>query len=122
MTIEAQIKEFLRNIAFPNSDRKAAEVELRGIIERVHISSHSSGYDHGYDLGWQNGYQARSQVRDGIMKIHDVVRTCEVCPSQWEARTEYDEPVYIRYRFGRLMVAIGQPGEHVWTRLSRCSF
>ena len=40
------------------------------------------------------------------MKVKDVIQTCEACPSQWDAKTEDDRNVYIRYRWGWLQIHI----------------
>lgn len=47
------------------------------------------------------------------MKLKSIVQTCEACPSQWEAMTEDDRPVYIRYRWGELGIGVGKPGESI---------
>jgi len=46
-------------------------------------------------------------------KIVDLKRTCVACPSQWEARTKDDRPVYVRYRWGYLSVMMGKKGESI---------
>ena len=38
------------------------------------------------------------------MTIKDIVQTCYACPSQWEAKTEDNKAVYIRYRWGCLSI------------------
>jgi hypothetical protein len=45
------------------------------------------------------------------MRLLDLRRTCESCPSQWEARTEDGEFFYARYRFGRLTYGTGRSCE-----------
>jgi hypothetical protein len=47
------------------------------------------------------------------MEVVDLVQTCGSCPSQWEARTEDNRPVYVRYRWGYLSVVVGEPGETI---------
>lgn len=47
------------------------------------------------------------------MKIKNLVQTCGACPSQWEASTEDNRPIYIRYRWGYLEIHIGKPGDDV---------
>jgi hypothetical protein len=44
----------------------------------------------------------------GIPRIRIVraVRTCLACPSQWEAWTDDERPVHLRYRHGRGTVEI----------------
>ena len=44
------------------------------------------------------------------MKIKYLEQTCKYCPAQWEARTDCDHPVYIRYRWGELRIEIGPKG------------
>ena len=41
------------------------------------------------------------------MKIKQLKQTCSAFPSQWEARTEDDKYVYIRYRGGYLSMGVG---------------
>jgi hypothetical protein len=54
------------------------------------------------------------------MKIKNLIQTCIACPSQWEAMTEDNRPVYIRYRWGTLQVTVGMPGDkHVLSENSR---
>ena len=45
------------------------------------------------------------------MKINDIVMTCSACPSQWDAKTEHGEYVYIRYRWGSFRIDIN--GEQI---------
>ena len=40
------------------------------------------------------------------MKLYNVDRTCTACPAQWDAMTEDDHSVYIRYRSGQFLVAV----------------
>jgi hypothetical protein len=40
----------------------------------------------------------------------DLKQTCVMLPSQWEARTGDNCPVYIRYKYGYLSVRIGPQG------------
>lgn len=42
-----------------------------------------------------------------MIRITELTRTCEACPSQWEGRTADGDYVYIRYRWGTLSVGIG---------------
>ena len=52
------------------------------------------------------------------MKIKNLIQTSDVCPSQWEFRTEDDRPVYVHYRFGCLSVYVGKEGnDTVWGEL-----
>lgn len=47
------------------------------------------------------------------MKLTELKRTCWMCPSQWEAKTDDDRWVYFRYRHGRLTVEVGPVGVHI---------
>lgn len=47
------------------------------------------------------------------MKIKRIVCTCHASPSLWEAYTEEDEAVYIRYRWGLLEIRVSKPGETI---------
>ena len=49
--------------------------------------------------------------------ISDIRQTCTACPSQWEAVTTNNRPVYIRYRHGYLSVQIGFAGGDMKTAL-----
>ncbi len=49
------------------------------------------------------------------MKLKNVKCTCGACPSQWEATTEDNKPVYIRYRWGYLSIREGEIGGDVWS-------
>lgn len=56
--------------------------------------------------------------RDEPLRLFRVVKTCEACPTQFDALTAIEEqprPVYIRYRHGRLLVAVGPPGGDSWS-------
>ena len=41
------------------------------------------------------------------MKIHNLTQLTPACPSQWEADTEDGRKVYVRYRWGKLRVGVG---------------
>jgi hypothetical protein len=43
-------------------------------------------------------------MRKNQMILHNLKRTCEASPSQWEAINEQGENVYIRFRFDSLQV------------------
>ena len=47
-----------------------------------------------------------------MVRITSLMQTCEMCPSQWEGRTDDDREVYIRYRHGHGYVSVGAPGDH----------
>lgn len=61
------------------------------------------------------------------MKLCDVVRTCIACPSQWDAMTEDNHSVYIRYRWGNISMLVcpeigkreytGSDGYGVWVTI-----
>src|SRR5579864_4666766 len=45
------------------------------------------------------------------LRVRGLVRICEAMPSAWQATTLDGRPVYIRYRYGRLKVYVGEePG------------
>jgi hypothetical protein len=50
----------------------------------------------------------------GVIKVTELQQTCEASPSQWEGRTADDQPVYVRYRWGKLAVHIAEPGDDLW--------
>jgi len=41
------------------------------------------------------------------MKIKSLTQTCFCCPSQWEGLLDDGRSIYIRYRYGKLFVGIG---------------
>jgi hypothetical protein len=43
------------------------------------------------------------------MKIKTLKTTSTCCPSQWEGITESNEVIYIRYRWGRLIIQLSEP-------------
>ena len=43
-----------------------------------------------------------------MIRVTELRQTCEMCPSQWEGRTDDGRYVYIRYRHGSLTVDTGQ--------------
>jgi hypothetical protein len=53
------------------------------------------------------------------MKLKTIICTCSCCPAQWEAYTEENEAVYIRYRFGHLTIQIGEPGGTISDAINR---
>ena len=46
-----------------------------------------------------------------MIKIKQLVKTCEACPAQWEGYTDDDRKVYVRYRWGHLSVRLGDIGD-----------
>jgi hypothetical protein len=44
--------------------------------------------------------------------LHDLIKTCNSCPSQWTAETPERREVFIRYRYGYLRVDLD--GETVY--------
>jgi hypothetical protein len=40
--------------------------------------------------------------------VASLTQTCPVCPSQWEGRTTDGRWVYVRYRWGRLRIGVGE--------------
>ncbi|MBA7541336.1 hypothetical protein ES705_33647 [subsurface metagenome] len=47
------------------------------------------------------------------MKKARLRQTCGGFPSQWEGWTDKHEPVYIRYRWGHLTVAVGEVDQEI---------
>lgn len=42
------------------------------------------------------------------MKLRNLKMITSACPTQWEAKNEEGEYVYIRYRFGILSASVGE--------------
>jgi hypothetical protein len=42
------------------------------------------------------------------LKVVSLVKTCEACPSQWEAHLEDGRMLYIRYRWGNFNVYLSK--------------
>lgn len=42
-----------------------------------------------------------------MINITKLEQTCTACPTQFHGKTDKDEDVYIRFRFGRLSMEIG---------------
>jgi len=51
---------------------------------------------------YQNGW-----VKNDLITVSHIERTCEASPSQWEGKTNDGQWVYVRYRWGSLTVSIG---------------
>ena len=47
-----------------------------------------------------------------MITVTKAERTCSACPAQWDALTDDDREVYVRYRHGWLTVSVGDPGDH----------
>ena len=47
------------------------------------------------------------------MTITKLNRITDYCPTQWHGVTDSNEPVYIRYRWGELVIRVGQPGQDI---------
>lgn len=45
------------------------------------------------------------------IEVVELKQTCFCSPSQWEGRTADNRPIYIRYRWGRLTIRIGEVNE-----------
>lgn len=43
-----------------------------------------------------------------MIKIKNMVKTCEACPSQWEIKLEDGRMMYGRYRWGCLTLSISE--------------
>lgn len=47
-----------------------------------------------------------------MVKVKEVVNTCDGCPAQWEGiTTDDDRQIYVRYRWGCLAISIGEIGD-----------
>lgn len=44
-----------------------------------------------------------------LVVLESLDQTCLACPSQWDARTDLGERVYVRYRWGVLSVDLTRP-------------
>lgn len=53
------------------------------------------------------------------MKLKTIICTNRCCPSQWEAYTEENKAIYIRYRFGQLTIQISKPGGTISDAINR---
>ena len=42
------------------------------------------------------------------MKVKYLVKTCDVCPAQWDGELKNGQTIYIRYRYGVLSWGIGK--------------
>ena len=40
------------------------------------------------------------------MKVRDIIKTCEACPSQWDGHFEDGRMFYVRYRWGHLIIRV----------------
>ena len=41
------------------------------------------------------------------VRIVQLTKTCDSCPSQWEGETDTGKKVYIRFRWGGLSIGVG---------------
>jgi hypothetical protein len=46
------------------------------------------------------------------IRLISITQTCTACPSQWDAVTDDQRTVYIRYRWGYLSVRISKIEDH----------
>lgn len=46
-----------------------------------------------------------------LVKVAEIVKTCEACPAQWEGLTNDNCQIYVRYRWGCLSIRIGKTGD-----------
>lgn len=53
-----------------------------------------------------------------MIKVVEIKKTCEMCPSQWEGTDVEARPVYVRYRWGFLWVGVGQRGGDIDSAVS----
>ena len=42
-----------------------------------------------------------------MIRVTELRQTCNMCPSQWEGRTDDGQYIYVRYRHGYLSVSVG---------------
>jgi len=42
------------------------------------------------------------------VKVVELYRTCQACPSQWEGKTSDDNYIYVRYRWGHLTIGVAK--------------
>jgi hypothetical protein len=46
-----------------------------------------------------------------MVKVKEIVKTCDCSPAQWEGITEDNRRIYVRYRWGCLAISIGEIGD-----------
>jgi hypothetical protein len=46
-----------------------------------------------------------------MIKVVKIIKTCNMCPAQWDGVTDDNRQFYVRYRWGCLTVSIGEPGD-----------
>ncbi len=49
-----------------------------------------------------------SDLTKPIISIKELVPLCRGCPSDWETTDHLDRYIYIRFRWGRLTVSVGE--------------
>jgi hypothetical protein len=49
-----------------------------------------------------------------MIEVKDLVKTNAACPATWEFKTFEDRLGFVHYRYGRLTIQIGYPGEGVF--------
>ena len=52
------------------------------------------------------------------MKIIEIKKITESCPTQWEFKTEDHREGYVRYRFGQLKIYLSMPNQNIDDALS----
>lgn len=50
-------------------------------------------------------------MKNKIINIKYLLKTCMACPAQWEGETKDGKPIYIRYRWGYLSFRLGEKGQ-----------
>lgn len=45
---------------------------------------------------------------DEKVTVASLYHTCDACPSQWQGRTSNGGHIYVRYRWGRLTIGVGE--------------
>lgn len=57
----------------------------------------------------QTQIQGKTNIKP--IEVTKLVRTCDVCPSQWDGITKDNRQVYIRFRCGHLTIQISEPND-----------
>jgi len=48
-----------------------------------------------------------------LPKVVSIEQTCGACPSQWEGRLDDGRGLYVRYRYGKLKIALFDGADYV---------
>lgn len=52
------------------------------------------------------------EKKAAVIRVVELVKTCNACPAQWDGMTDDGRKVYVRYRWGCLSVRLGAVGDH----------